>query len=311
MTQNDLRRKALRKEESLYRQQAPYLQRMGRTRASKTEDNDTADKLRDLDLLAWDESERYLSRFSADLEYAPRVVDDLLADTARLGRTIGMEVELPPLVAALTFVRIMAGGEEIFEKYQRIWIAIMRSQDLDPQAKPFFEKFCREIEANKLDPSTGKETIYRRGDPMERAKKTEESKAEARIEALLGQILEATKGWNVKATFGDYWEKWAELWLHLLEYDKQGRLTEKLSQKCPKSAVNTTSINIKLVCNVAGLLKRHLENKKHVAITDKKLAELIQDIWKADSCRSAIGTTKELTEEPKKQIKDWLVINIK
>lgn len=159
MTQNDLRRKALRKEESLYRQQAPYLQRMGRTRASKTEDNDTADKLRDLDLLAWDESERYLSRFSADLEYAPRVVDDLLADTARLGRTIGMEVELPPLVAALTFVRIMAGGEEIFEKYQRIWIAIMRSQDLDPQAKPFFEKFCREIEANKLDPSDRKSVV--------------------------------------------------------------------------------------------------------------------------------------------------------
>lgn len=207
MTQNDTRRKALRKEESLFLQQAPYLQRMGRTRASKTENDDTADKLRDLDLLVWDETETYLSRFAEDLGIAPYVVTDLLAETARLGRTIGMEVELPPLVAALTFVRIMAGGDEVFKKHQPIWIAIMRSQDLDPQAKPLFEKYCREIEANKLDPSTGEETIYRRGDPMERVKDTNKAKAEAHIENLLYQVQEATKGWNVKTAFGDYWSQ--------------------------------------------------------------------------------------------------------
>lgn len=311
MTQNNIRRKALRTEEPLFLQQAPYLQRMGRIRASRTENDNTADQLRDLDLLVWEETEKYLSLFSTDLNYAPRVVDDLLAETARLGRTIGMEIELPPLVAALTFVRLMAGGDEVFKKYQPIWIAIMRSQDLDPLAKPFFEKYCREIEANKLDPSTGKETIYRRSDPMERVKDTEETKTEARNEALLYQVQEATKGWNTKAAFEDYWEQWTELWQHLLKQDKQGELGEKLSQKCPKSAVNTTTINIKLVCNVAGLFKRHLESQKHFTITDKKLAELIQDIWKADSCRSAISTTTELTEAPKSQIKGWLIKNIK
>lgn len=308
MTQNDIRRKDLRKKESLFLQQSPYLQRMGRTRARETENDAIADQLRDLDLLVWNETDKYLSRFSIDLNYAPRLVDDLLAETAHLGRTIGMEIELPPLVAALTFVRLMAGGDEVFEKYKPIWIAIMRSQDQDPQAKPLFEKYCREIETNKLDPATGEETIYRRGDPMERAKDTEEAKAEARIEEILGKILEATKGWNTKAAFEDYWEQWTELWQHLL---KQGKLGEKLSQKCPKSAVNTTSINIKLVCNVAGLLKKHIESKKHITITDKKIAELIQDIWKADSCRSAIGTTTELTKESQEQIKGWLIINIK
>lgn len=247
MTQNDIRRKDLRKKESLFLQQSPYLQRMGRTRARETENDAIADQLRDLDLLVWNETDKYLSRFSIDLNYAPRLVDDLLAETAHLGRTIGMEIELPPLVAALTFVRLMAGGDEVFEKYKPIWIAIMRSQDQDPQAKPLFEKYCREIETNKLDPATGEETIYRRGDPMERAKDTEEAKAEARIEEILGKILEATKGWNTKAAFEDYWEQWTELWQHLL---KQGKLGEKLSQKCPKSAVNTTSINIKLVLSL-------------------------------------------------------------
>lgn len=309
MTQNDIRRKTLRKDEPLYRQQAPYLRRMGRTRASMTDNDETADKLRNLDLLAWDETERYLSNFAADIEYAPRVVDDLLAETASLGRTIGMEVELPPLIAALTFVRIMAGGDEVFKKHQPIWIAIMRSQDLDPQARPLFMKYCREIEANKLDPSTGEETIYRRGDPIERAKDTGEEKAETRIEELLGQILEATKGWNVKAAFGDYWSQWTELWIHLLE---QEEMVEKISQKHPNSNANDTSINIKLVCNVAGLLKKHIEDKEHIIITDTSLANLIKETWKSESSRrKEIGNISQITNGQINQIKGWLARNVK
>ncbi len=309
MTQNDIRRKTLRKDEPLYRQQAPYLRRMGRTRASMTDNDETADKLRNLDLLAWDETERYLSNFAADIEYAPRVVDDLLAETASLGRTIGMEIELPPLIAALTFVRIMAGGDEVFEKHQPIWIAIMRSQDLDPQAKPLFEKFCQEIEANKYDPSTGKETIYRRGDPIERAKDTGEEKAETRIEELLGQILEATNGWNRKDAFGDYWSQWTELWIHLL---KQEEMVEKISQKHPNSNANDTSINIKLVCNVAGLLKKHIEDKEHIIITDTSLANLIKETWKSESSRrKEIGNISQITNGQINQIKGWLARNVK
>lgn len=143
---------------------------------------------------------------------------------------------------------------------------------------------------------------------MERLKDTDEENTNAKAEALLHQILEATKGWNQKAAFAAYWEQWTALWRHLLE---QEEIVEKTSQKCPKSAANTTAINIKLICNVSCLLKRHLENQRKIAVTDKKLAELIQDIWKADSCRSAIGTTTELTKELANQIKGWLAINIK
>lgn len=198
MTQNDIRRKNLRKEEPIYRQQAQYLRIMGEKKASDTTNDDVADKLRNLDLLAWDETERYLARFAEDLDDASYAVTDLLIETACLGRTIGMERELPPLIAALTFARLMAAGDEVFEKYQDIWIAIMSSQDRNPEAKPLFEKFCQEIEANKFDPSTGKETIYRRGDPIERFRSTGVAKTEARQEALLYGILEATKGWNRK-----------------------------------------------------------------------------------------------------------------
>ena len=101
MTQNDIRRKNLRKEEPFYRQQALYLRIMGEKKASITVNDDVADKLRNLDLLAWDETERYFARFAEDLDDASYALTDLLADTASLGRTIGMERELPPLVAAL------------------------------------------------------------------------------------------------------------------------------------------------------------------------------------------------------------------
>jgi len=184
MTQNDRRRKNLRKEEPIYRQQAQYLRIMGEKKASDTRNDDVADKLRNLDLLTWDETERYFARFAEDLDDASYAVTDLLIETACLGRTIGMERELPPLIAALTFARLMAAGDEVFEKYQDIWIAIMSSQDRNPEAKPLFEKFCQEIEANKFDPSTGKETIYRRGDPIERFRSTGVTKTDARQEAL-------------------------------------------------------------------------------------------------------------------------------
>lgn len=308
MTQNDIRRKALRKEEPLYRQQAPYLRRMGQRKASITENDDIADKLRDLDLLAWDETDRYLTRFSEDLDDAPYVVTDLLAETASLGRTIGMEVELPPLIAALTFVRIMAGGDDVFEKHQPIWIAIMRSQDLDPQGSPFFERFCQEIEANKLDPSNHKETLYRRGDPLERAKDAEEAKAEARSEELLGQILEATKGWNTEKVFGNYWEQWTELWVHLL---KQEEMVEKISQKCPNSKSNFTKIHIRLVCKVAGFLKRHIDSQKPTSITNTCLAKNIENAWRTQSSHKVFEETDELTDEQANLIKGWLARNVK
>lgn len=309
MTQNDIRRKALRKEESLFLQQSPYLLSMGRTRARDTQNDAIADQLRDLDLLVWDETTKYLSHFSADLNYAPRVVDDLLAETARLGRPLGMELELPSLVAALTFVRILAGGDEVYEKHKPIWFAIMSSQARDPQTKHLFEQFCQEIEANKLDPATGKETLYRRGDPMERAKDTEETKAEARIDTLLGKILEATEGWNTKKAFGDYWEQWIELWAHLL---KQEEMVEKISIFSPNSKTNHTDINIKLVYNVAGLLKKHLENHlNRKDFTDTGLANLTKNAWSSVSSHKEIGVPSELIKKQIDPINGWLAIHIK
>ena len=275
MAQNnkDIRRKALRQEEPLFRIQAPYLRRLGGTKATTTDDDKTADELRDLDLLVWDETEHYLSCFASDLSDAPDLVTDLLPKTAQLGRQLGMEVELPPLVAALTFIRILAGGDDVYAKYKYLCFAIMSSQDNDPRYKPLFEKYCQEIENNKYDPRNHEEVNYRRGDPMERLKDTEEEKANAKVTALLGQILEATKGWNIEKAFGDYWEQWTELWVYLL---KQEEMVEKVSQKDPNSRANTTSINIKLVCNVAGLMRKHLENiHKLTSSSDTSFADYI------------------------------------
>lgn len=267
-----------------------------------------ADKLRNLDLLAWDETERYLARFAEDLDDASYAVTDLLIETACLGRTIGMERELPPLTAALTFARLMAAGDEVFEKYQDIWIAIMSSQDRNPEAKPLFEKFCQEIEANKLDPSTGKETIYRRGDPIERFRSSGVAKTEARQEALLYGILEATKGWNRKEAFKACWPLWEELWKYLLEKEE---LVEEISRKHPKSSSNYTSINITLVCNVAGLLNSHLKTQGHDVASCSRLADLIKENWNSSQSHKELNKTTKLSKEQAKLIKVWLTMNIK
>lgn len=308
MTQNDRRRKNLRKEEPIYRQQAQYLRIMGEKKASDTTNDDVADKLRNLDLLTWDETERYLARFAEDLDDARYAVTDLLIETACLGRTIGMERELPPLTAALTFARLMAAGDEVFEKYQDIWIAIMSSQDRNPEAKPLFEKFCQEIEANKFDPSTGKETIYRRGDPIERFRSTGVAKTEARQEALLYEILEATKGWNRKEAFKACWPLWEELWKYLLEKEE---LVEEISRKHPKSSSNNTSINITLVCNVAGLLNSHLKTLGHDVASCSRLADLIKENWNSSQSHKELNKTTKLSKEQAKLIKAWLTMNMK
>ena len=311
MTQNDRRRKNLRKEEPIYRQQAQYLRIMGEKKASDTRNDDVADKLRNLDLLTWDETERYFARFAEDLDDASYAVTDLLIETACLGRTIRMERELPPLIAALTFARLMAAGDEVFEKYQDIWIAIMSSQDRNPEAKPLFEKFCQEIEANKLDPSTGKETIYRRGDPIERFRSTGVAKTDARQEALqealLYGILEATKEWNRKEAFKACWPQWAELWKYLLEKEE---LVEEISRKHPKSSSNNTSINITLVCNVAGLLNSHLKTLGHDVASCSRLADLIKENWNSSQSHKELSKFTKLSDEQAKLIKVWLTMNI-
>lgn len=308
MTQNDRRRKNLRKEEPIYRQQAQYLRIMGEKKASDTTNDDVADKLRNLDLLTWDETKRYFARFAEDLDDASYAVTDLLIETACLGRTIGMERELPPLIAALTFARLMAAGDEVFEKYQDIWIAIMSSQDRNPEAKPLFEKFCQEIEANKLDPSTGKETIYRRGDPIERFRSTGVTKTDARQEALLYGIQEATKEWNRKEAFKACWPLWEELWKYLLEKEE---LVEEISRKHPKSSSNNTSINITLVCNVAGLLNSHLKTLGHDVASCSRLADLIKENWNSSQSHKELSKFTKLSDEQAKLIKAWLTMNIK
>ena len=303
MTQNDIRRKRLRQEEPLFRQQASYLRRMGHDRALMTDDDSKADALRDLDLLAWDESDQYFSRFAEDMMDAPYAVIDLLMETGKKGRKIGMEVELPSLVATLTLIRIWAGGWGVYDKYRKIRFAIMKSQTDDPRAKPLFEKYCDEIVHNRRDPSTGEKTTYPQGDPMERLKNSEVEKAKARTEELLGLVLDATKDWNSKKAFANCWEQWRELWRYLLGHEEWA---EKISQKRPRGMENSTSINIRLVCNVAGLLRRHLGTAE---LNGTEFAKLIKDAWNADSCRKELCKTTELSPEHIGLIKGWLASN--
>ena len=301
------RRLDLIRKEPLFRQQSGELQKLGDLWASQEPDVNIKSYLRNIDLTVWDESENLLRSFSQDLEFAPYYVQAFLSQIADKGRIMNLEFQLPSMVAAFTVVRICAGGQEVRKKHNGLMKAIIHTQEIPATRYDFFNDCCTFFDLNKLDPATDKETLYRRGDPMERAKDTEEAKAEARFEELLGQILEATKGWNTKEVFGDYWEQWTELWVYLL---KQEEMVEKISQKCPNSKSNFTKIHIRLVCKVAGFLKRHIDSLKPTSITNTCLAKNIENAWRTQSSHKVFEETDELTDEQANQIKGWLARNI-
>ena len=145
----------------------------------------------------------------------------------------------------------------------------MSSQDRNPrsQAPPLREILSRD-RGQQVRPIHRQGDHLPRGDPIKRFRSTGVAKTEARQEALLYGILEATKGWNRKEAFKACWPLWEELWKYLLEKEE---LVEEISRKHPKSSSNNTSINITLVCNVAGLLNSHLT---HIAaVFDEKLKD--------------------------------------
>lgn len=301
------RRKALRKEEPIFRQQSPALRIIGGAAAGKTNDFEAKSALRDLDLLVWDESERYFRRFAEDLDDAPFTIQDLLSETAEIGSHLGMEFTLSPLVLAFVKVRILAGGDEVYKKHYPLLCAIETSQRMNIQTRPLYDQYCKFLMLNKKDPATGEEALYRRGDPMERVKDTEEAKAEAHIDKLLGDVLEATEGWNTEEAFGDYWEQWIELWTHLL---KQEEMVENVSQKHPNSSANDTSINITLVCNVAGLMRKHQKSQRHKVPSCTKLADFIKEKWDSSQCHKELDRITKLSDEQANQIKGWLARNV-
>lgn len=312
MTNNNIslkRRLALIRKEPLFLQQSGELQKIGASWALNVSDLNLKSQLRNIDLIVWDESENLLRNFAEDLEFAPNYVQAFLSEIADRGQTINLEFQLPSMVAAFTIVRICAGGQESREKHMRLMKAIIHSQELPAEQYDYFNEWCSFFDLNKCDPSTGKETTYRRGDPIERIQDTDEAKTEARREALLGEILDATKGWNSKKAFGDYWNQWTELWAHLL---KQEEMVEKVSRKCPGSRANNTEINIMLICNVAGLMKRHLEKRrqKQTFLPDTSFADLIKEVWKADTRRKEVRKITEI-EGQVNQINGWLAMNVK
>lgn len=306
---DNARRKELRHEEPLFRQQSPMLQNMGQTVASmlrqrETEPSgETLDALSRLDLLVWDESSRLLADFAADLSDAPYAIDGFLQQAWQTGRTIGME-QLPQMVAAFTLVRIMAGGEDVQERHWRLCRAIVSSQTQNPMAKPRFERFCQLFDLNKYDPTDGHETEYRRGDPMERT--TDSSQEEPKPEAeAVSLVLEATAGWNATDIFAPHWAEWQALWQHLAANED---FKARLMRKAPGSSANQTQINMQMVCNVCRLFKA----KVNFALTDTQLAKAIATAWSGDSPRGYIGEKQTvLTKADTKAISEWLTQNLR
>lgn len=302
------RRQDLIRREPIFRQQTALLQQMGNTWAALEPNADIKRALRNIDMVLWDETEDLLRLFARDLKFAPYYVVAHLTQVANRGADINLELQLPSMVAAFTLVRICAGGREVREKHKRLMRAIKNSQRTMPSQFEYFNDWCTLFQLNKHDPSTGQEAIYRRGDPMERIVATPEEEADkAQREAMLQEVLQATRGWNCSEALGPYWPQWQALWQHLVGEET---FCEQLARKCPRSQNNTTLINIRLVAGVAGLMLRHLRSHRLTTITDKRMAEFIRESWPSDECRKSIGGADGLTREQVRQIEGWMNIKV-
>lgn len=302
------RRQDLIRREPIFRQQSTELQKMGNMWAAQEPNADIKRALRNIDMVLWDETENLLRLFSRDLTFAPYYVQTYLTQVASRGAEINLELQLPSMVAAFTLVRISAGGGEVREKHKGLMRAIKYSQKTTPAQFDYFNDWCTLFQLNQRDPSTGQETIYRRGDPMERLRPMPEEEADKALrEAMLEEVLQATRGWQCPEAFGPYWEQWQALWRHLVEQDA---LARQLARKCPRGQSNTTPINIRLVAGVAGLMLRHLRSHRLTTITDKRMAEFIRESWSSDECRKSIGGADGLTREQVRQTEGWMNINV-
>ena len=63
------------------------------------------------------------------------------------GAKIGIELDLPPLVAAVAYSRIMAAGEEVLIKWRNVILAVMQAMNANSAWNPLFEWYCEIIDS--------------------------------------------------------------------------------------------------------------------------------------------------------------------
>lgn len=160
------RRVELYENEPLFRQQEWTLAKIGKDSLVRAASTKVACVLYNLDMIVWDESERWLKRFAEDFANAHDIVGDLIISTEAQGNTLGMQSGFVQIVAAFTLTRIFAGGKNLRKEYERISNAIVESYR-GKEDYELFAGYCQLICENKYDPVTGKEVTYRRGDPLD------------------------------------------------------------------------------------------------------------------------------------------------
>lgn len=120
-------------------------------------------------------------------------------------------------------------------------------------------------------------------------------------EDVYADVMVATRYWNEAEAFGPVWDEWQRLWQQICGEEELRTLLDQKKPKDRANSVNTTQLNMQMICHVAGFFKR----QKGIKIADTELAQAIYALWNAkESARHYIGnSSQELSPEQTKAVR--------
>lgn len=237
-------------------------------------------EMQELDAMTlYREAEIVLQKLRLESEYRDEMISyilkGLLADFREIEDERGKIFQRSKEQAECSAVTVMAivlsslmnavekGHEEEDFDNQPMCVAIMAMLRSHPHFQFLFEDFFRRKKDN-----SGKRVVFIPSDPMLVEETLGHMGDEARkeVEDMQKRILSLTAG--LETLFGDHWTAWKDLCLKVCA-DKE--LFDKL--KSVKPRLNSWKINQKMICNIIGLFKQHMEIDISLNAINKVLAD--------------------------------------
>lgn len=246
-------------------------------------------EMQELDAMTiYREAELVLQKLRLEEEHRDEMITylfkQLLADFREVEDEQGKRIQRSTEEAECSAVTVMAialsslmnavekGHEEEAFDNRPMCVAITGLLRSHPHFQYLFEDFFRRQKDN-----SGKKIVIARADPMqvEETMQNMDEEAQQEVKDMVDKMLTYTA--SLQTFFEDYWEEWKKLCLNIC-LDKE--LLDKLKVVSPRN--NAWRMNQKMVCNIIGLFRQHLEinvsvNAINTALADTQLGSYLRN----------------------------------
>ena len=246
-------------------------------------------EMQELDAMTlYREAEIVLQKLRLEADHRDEMISylfkQLLADFKTIedeqGKCINRSIEQAECssvtVMAIVLTSLMNAVEKGHEKEdfdnQPMCVAIAGMLRNHAHFRFLFEDFFSRQKDNR-----GKKIVITRSDPMQ-AEETlgnMDDEAQKEVKDMVDYIEKLTAG--LQPIFNEHWEEWKQLCLNVC-LDKE--LYEKLKNVTPRH--NTWKMNQKMVCNIVGIFRQHLDinvsvNAINTALADTQLGSYLRN----------------------------------